>query len=310
MPTSPLTLNNNVRLIDTVEAALLIRRYRSMFHVDTTALFKGVDRLGVYRCEESGLVFFDPPVCGDGPFYEKLQELDWYYQDEKNEFALARPFFPAGGRVLEIGCGGGAFLSSLSGMTVEGIEFNDRAIDRARARGLSVEKKTMRELIEAGAAYDVVCSFQVLEHVAEPRTFLEECRALVRPGGLVVAGVPSLKSFATMPGVNQLLNLPPHHVTWWGPETFQWLGRQSGWKVVDCIEEELQEEHVVPCAETAIYNVISRAGGRGKLVFVPHAREPLRMIARVLAPLAAKCLRDPRLRPRGLAMVAVLENVG
>ena len=309
MVLSPLTLKETSRLVDMVPSKLLIDRYASLFGIDTSDLFEGIDSLGVYRCDESDFVFFDPPVCGDGPFYEALQRNDWYYQEEKNEFEIARPYFPEGSRVLEVGCGGGAFLSSLTGTVTRGIEYNDRAIAKARSRGLQVDKTTLGDLLEAGEWFDVVCSFQVLEHVKEPRSFLEECRALTRPGGLIVVGVPNLRSFAAMPSLHQILNVPPHHVSWWSPKTFAWLGNQPGWRLVQCIEEDLQNEHVLACAETALFNRLSRRA-RKKVVSLPGSRQPIRIVARLLAPLLARCLGDERLRPRGQALVAVLENRG
>jgi SAM-dependent methyltransferase len=54
----------------------------------------------------------------------------------------------------------------------------------------------------------------VLEHVADPRALAAAMAACLRPGGLLVLSMPIWPSPHTeMP--NNLVNLPPHHLTWW-----------------------------------------------------------------------------------------------
>ena len=62
--------------------------------------------------------------------------------------------------------------------------------------------------------FDVVCAFQVLEHVADPLAFIAEAKARLNPGGLLFIGVPNRESY-----VGRLrdfpLDMPPHHVMRW-----------------------------------------------------------------------------------------------
>ena len=64
------------------------------------------------------------------------------------------------------------------------------------------------------ASYDVVCHFQVLEHVSAPRAFLVDCVRALRPGGRLIITVPSEDSFLSI-AEDAWLNMPPHHVTRW-----------------------------------------------------------------------------------------------
>ena len=62
--------------------------------------------------------------------------------------------------------------------------------------------------------YDVVCAFQVLEHIGDPQSFLTAALACLKPDGLLIIGVPNAESYITrIP--NFVLNAPPHHMTWW-----------------------------------------------------------------------------------------------
>lgn len=85
----------------------------------------------------------------------------------------------------------------------------------ARARSVAVHPESVGAHVErTGPLYDLVCAFEVLEHVARPREFLLDCCRALEPGGRLVVSVPSAQSFYPFV-VNELLNLPPHHLTRW-----------------------------------------------------------------------------------------------
>ncbi len=76
-----------------------------------------------------------------------------------------------------------------------------------------VLKPSPNILTENRGAYDAVCAFQVIEHVAKPAQLFAEMAAAAKPGGRVIIGVPHVPSaMSRIP--NFLLNAPPHHLTW------------------------------------------------------------------------------------------------
>jgi 2-polyprenyl-3-methyl-5-hydroxy-6-metoxy-1,4-benzoquinol methylase len=66
--------------------------------------------------------------------------------------------------------------------------------------------------------YDVVCAFQVLEHLSNPGDFLRSACSLLRSGGKLLIGVPNADSFLRFQ--YNLLNMPPHHTTRWPMAVF------------------------------------------------------------------------------------------
>src|SRR3546814_18713183 len=64
--------------------------------------------------------------------------------------------------------------------------------------------------------YDVVCSYQVLEHIADVEGVINAMVDCLKPGGLMIVSVPNNNSFirkVTLPA--RILNLQPHHMGLW-----------------------------------------------------------------------------------------------
>lgn len=99
-------------------------------------------------------------------------------------------------RVLELGCGTGfaltALRQSLSAARIAGSELHSRGLVSARQRhGGNVELIQMDarqcHLLEA---LDLVCAFDVLEHIADDASALVEIRRVLKPGAVLIATVP------------------------------------------------------------------------------------------------------------------------
>jgi len=100
----------------------------------------------------------------------------------------------AGLSLLDIGCGGGLLCEPLErlGGRVTGIDASERNIAIARAHAalseLAVDYRTTtaEELAREGRHFDIVLTMEVVEHVADVRSFLEAGLALLAPQGMMV----------------------------------------------------------------------------------------------------------------------------
>jgi len=99
--------------------------------------------------------------------------------------------------LLEIGCGLGGFGARLaaSGIDYLGVEQDEAscavAERRVTAAGGRVVCGSYADVVPAGAEFDVVCAFEVLEHIEDDASALHDWRALVRPGGHLLLSVPA-----------------------------------------------------------------------------------------------------------------------
>lgn len=170
--------------------------------------------------------------------YSRLATDDGYYVARKWEYNAALDDLRGRQLILEVGCGSGSFMTLAKeeeGLLIEGLELNAEAISDAARRGLRVREATVEDAAkQSPGMYDAVCSFQVLEHVAKPKEFLDACCALLRPGGLLVLGVPNQNSYIRHM-VNPL-DMPPHHMTRWTRKPLQRLQAHFPLKLVriDC----------------------------------------------------------------------------
>ena len=102
-----------------------------------------------------------------------------------------RPF--EGLRVLDIGCGGGLVCEPMSrlGATVVGVDASEKnistALVHAREQNLTIDyRATTAEALKAeGETFDVVLNMEVVEHVADVDSFIADCAAMVKPGGVM-----------------------------------------------------------------------------------------------------------------------------
>ncbi len=96
-------------------------------------------------------------------------------------------------RLLDIGCGGGLLCEPMTrlGASVVGVDASDKNINTAAVhadeQGLKIDyRATTAEALRAeGETFDVVLNMEVVEHVADVASFVQDCAAMVKPGGLM-----------------------------------------------------------------------------------------------------------------------------
>lgn len=247
---------DQVRTLQAIPSAAICALVKDAESLNIADEFHLVAGLEYRHCVTCDLRFFYPAVTGSERFYQQLQKLESYYQAEKPEFAFARGYLRPGHSVLEVGCGSGAFGSSLQVGSYVGLEYSEQAALAARARGLNVARHSIEDHARAHAGrYDVVCAFQVLEHVARPDLFLRACLTAAKPGGLMVISVPSADSFARgLPDF--LLDLPPHHVTRWSDRCLRTVAQRSSSELLCLWHEPLQPAHRRMYAQSAILRAL------------------------------------------------------
>ena len=251
--------SNDTHITQRAKREDIIALYQRNLSVDTQSLI--TSDLLYHHCKACDLRFFtceDGSIpTGDDTFYNTLNQLDWYYFSEKHEYHFAKKFIAKDSKVLEVGCGKAAFAHFLPQEAKShyvGLEFSTQAKQMAAKNGIVIENISVEEYAKSHAqAFDVACSFQVLEHTSNPNSFIQaqiEClKSEILTGGgrdkipYLIIAVPSEDSFLQY-CVNGILNMPPHHISRFSDRTLQEIARIFNLTLLEIYHEQVQPEHI------------------------------------------------------------------
>ena len=241
---SPLTNTTNVILVESLSVKSIIEAYQKDYDIDVSDYFKEIDHVRIYKCMETGYKFYIPlHITGTSNLYEQLQRLTGYYQI-RLEHKIAKTFLSIDDSVLEIGCGNGFFLEDIQQTcrSCTGLEFNDGAIRDAKTKNLNILAESIYEHTKNNfERYDIVCSFQVLEHIVEAGDFIQATLDCLKVGGKLIIGVPNNNPYLYKYDKYHTLNLPPHHMGLWNLESLNNLQNIFPIQVNQILVEPIQE---------------------------------------------------------------------
>lgn len=267
----------------------IIAAYRRKCGADVAPWFGGVREIQLFECRATGYRFWRPAsIAGDEGFYHCLARV-WpdYYHAERWEYPFVRQLAARSDRVLEIGCGRGFFLRSLEGRVTDaiGVEFNHEAITNKVTR-FPITESTIEQVAEsAPGRFSLVCSFQVLEHVVAPDTFLAACIECLQPGGILALATPNHAS-AMLARREDAFDLPPHHMGHFSTPVYERLAQRYGLAVGQIHVEkryfEINDAVTEATRCTFVYRAARRiASALMDLAYV-RAREPGNNILAIL----------------------------
>ena len=135
---------------------------------------------------------------------------------KRYDFARA---FCADKEVLDAGCGvgyGAAYLAETARRVV-GVDRDADAIAYARRRyardGVEFVHADVLELPLPDASFDVVCSFETIEHVPDPDDLAAQLRRVLRPGGVCLVSTPRVEETTHDPeNPFHAVELAPHEL--------------------------------------------------------------------------------------------------
>ena len=194
-------------------AADLVRPACALCGRDDPTTVRSAPPYAVVRCRGCGLTYLSPrpspeaterlygreyfenPAPGS-PGYPSYRRLVAALRREaEQKLAVVEAIVPPPARLLDHGCGTGVFLevASRRGYDVFGIDVSAWAIETLRReRGLSAACATLEAGWGDDGSFDVVSSWDVLEHSPDPaRTFAHIGRVL-RPGGVLALTTPDV----------------------------------------------------------------------------------------------------------------------
>lgn len=146
------------------------------------------------------------------------------------------PRYVENGKVLDIGCGNGTFLSFLKhyGWKVSGVELNAKAAEVAR-KHLDAEIFTgdLKDAPFAENSFDFIVLSHVIEHIADPLEFLKLVLKFLKKDGIIYAEVPNYESFSRKHSRQYWYAWEtPRHLSMFSPKTLSQLFEKAGFTLV------------------------------------------------------------------------------
>ena len=160
----------------------------------------------VARCGGCGVDRLDESVSISALAYESdnyriamaqgLEVEDFFSHADPVQIYNLSAFWPLDFRgkvIADIGCGAGSFISHVAGLTekIIAIEPTERYHISLRKRGYDVFSYAADALKVHPEGVDIAVTYQVIEHVLNPRAFLTEIAALLKPEGLLIIATPN-----------------------------------------------------------------------------------------------------------------------
>lgn len=189
-------------LVETVEVACRLcgsRRYKHLFSADN--LRRKTKRFfNVVECNDCGFRYINPAPTNES--------LKYYYEEYEAHIprrinrveSLYYHFFRSPqravppGKLLDIGCGNGKYLSFMysNGWDVTGVDKDAGCIFPRDVLGFKLLDGEIWNHKIPDATYDLITIWWVIEHVTDPHKLLAECARILKPGGeLIVSTINS-----------------------------------------------------------------------------------------------------------------------
>jgi 2-polyprenyl-3-methyl-5-hydroxy-6-metoxy-1,4-benzoquinol methylase len=138
-----------------------------------------------------------------------------------------------GGKLLEIGCARGDFLSvARDEFDARGVEPNPELAESA-SRVAPVHRDVIERTPWSG--FDVIASFHVIEHVESPRSFIKAAAQRLNPGGLLVIETPNIDSLPFRLLRTKWRQFIPEHYYFFTPKTMTKLLSDHDLKLEKCV---------------------------------------------------------------------------
>ena len=232
-----------------------------------------------------------------------VDEHHWWYRGRRRiiRAELDRLPLPAHARVLDAGCGSGRTLQELADYgEPSGIELNAEAAQLARGRNHGeVLVGRLEELPWQDETFDLITCLDVIEHVPDDVTALQELRRVCRAGGWLLVTVPAYQALWS------LHDEANHHYRRYSRAVLRGAAIAAGWRV-----ERLSSFNSLLLAPAAAVRLTQRRLGTHNGYTNDLALGPAWLNDALERPLALEAgwLGRGRTLPMGLSLLALLRR--
>jgi 2-polyprenyl-3-methyl-5-hydroxy-6-metoxy-1,4-benzoquinol methylase len=217
-----------------------MNQHSSCLICNSTALkpLKGYEASHLCKCKSCGFVFAQaiPTMEELEKHYEGYSRNDYLSPvtiKRYNELLDYFEQFRKTGKLIDVGCGIGYFLEEAKkrGWEVYGTEYTDEAIQICESKGITMKKGKLNPADFKSESFDIITSFEVIEHINNPQEEIQNFNQILRKGGLVYMTTPNwnaLLRYRLKAAYNVIVY--PEHLSYYTPRTIKLLFKSLGFK--------------------------------------------------------------------------------
>lgn len=212
------------------------------------------EQIGRYYASENYISHTDTATSISDRLYRFAR--NWALRKKHRLVALYKPK----GRLLDVGCGTGAFLGYMKsrGFEVAGVEPSDRARSIAALASPGSVVPALAD-VDRKQPFEVGTLWHVLEHLPDLRSAFREFHSLLCPGGVLFIAVPDRTSWdCSHYGQKWAAWDVPRHLSHFRPKDIETLMTANGFRLVSTRRMWLDAPYICMLSE--------RYRGRGPLV--------------------------------------------
>lgn len=215
--------------------------------------------LGYFQCKNCETLYINPRPTSE--------ILDWFYKESANYQYWNKFIFPASEEVrkkqifiprvdrvlqiceklgivtdslLEIGCAYGTFCQEMKLRNkfkrIVGVEPTPDLAETSRNKGIDIIENSIENIqFSEEDKFNVIVSFEVIEHLFSPRDLVIQLKSLLNPDGLLIMTCPNGKGFDFTVLGDKCNSIDYEHLNYFNPKSIAFLLESCGFEVLESI---------------------------------------------------------------------------
>lgn len=136
--------------------------------------------------------------------------------------------------IIEVGSGFGTFCEEVINRkifnNVIGIEPTKHLAETCRKKGIKIIENIN---LEDKDKFDVLVSFEVIEHLYSPKLFIEKCKTMLKSNGLIVVTCPNGQGFDVLTLGEKSDTIDHEHLNYFNPKSLKLLFEECDFNVLE-----------------------------------------------------------------------------